>query len=100
MKLSRYVALLLCVIFFALPLAACGNSEETSKPQNTEPEATTEVWVSDGLDPELNYDGEKVRVLARGDEWYYDEMSVTSDEIMNVIDQSVYDREVYVEERL
>ena len=58
MKLSRYVALLLCVIFLALPLAACGNPEETSKPQNTEPEATTEAWVSDGLDPELNYEGE------------------------------------------
>ena len=100
MKLSRVLALLLCVTFFTLSLAACGAPEETTKPDNTEPEETTEAWVSDGLDPELNYDGEKVRVLARGDEWYYDEMSVTSDEIMNVIDQSVYDREVYVEERL
>jgi len=100
MKLSRYLALLLCAIFLALPLVSCGSPEETTSPVTTDPPTTTEAWISDGLDPELNYEGEKVRVLARGDEWYYDEMSVTSEEVMNVIDQSVYDREAYVEERL
>ena len=100
MNFLRSVALLLSILMIAIPLASCGAPDETTSTQNNSTEETGKAWIEDNLPPDLNYDGEKVRVLARGDDWYYDEISIESDEILNIIDQSVYDREVYVEERL
>lgn len=100
MKLRRLLALLLALLTVALPFASCGTPDETTEPQNSGDGETTKAWIKDDLDPDLNYGGEKVRILARGDDWYYDEISIEADEVLNIIDESVHEREAYVEERL
>ena len=59
-----------------------------------------QTWLSDNLDPNLKFEGEKVRILSRGDDWYLDELSLKAEEVFNIIDESVHKRELYVEDRL
>ena len=100
LKLARFTAFLLCVVMLALPLASCGGGDETTKPKETVDGQTTQAWVADNLG-DLNYGGEEtVRILSRGDDWFFDELSLEPDEVMNIIDESVNERELYVEERL
>ena len=47
-----------------------------------------------------NFGVEKINFLSRSDVDYYDEISVKPDEIANIIDQSIFDREAYVEEKI
>lgn len=100
-KLTRITALMLCVAMLAIPLVSCGEEEVTTKSQQGDPSQTTAAWVPDNLPADLNYGGEEtVRILSRGDDWFFDELSLEPDEVMNVIDESVHEREAYVEERL
>lgn len=97
MKRAGMLALVLC---FAFILASCGDAAITTEPQSSEPQATSDVWQEDGLDPSLDFGGQPIRILSRSDEWFYDELSLKSDEVMNVIDESVALRKNYVEERI
>jgi len=99
MKFARIIAFLLCLAMVSLVFVSCGETEVTTKAPTTDPAQTTDAWVPDGL-PELNYEGEKVRILSRSDDWFYDELSLKPEESLNIIDESICKREAYVAERL
>lgn len=77
------------------------NLNEAVSTQAEEGESETESSrenVPDDL-PELNYNGQNVRVLARNKEWFNGEMY--AEELTGeVVNDEVYERDITVEERL
>ena len=95
---ARIISILLLLAMSITMFASCDDDEVTTKDQGNLGGVTTEKWV---LPVEkIDGDGEKIKFLSQNRDWYYDELTVTADEIANVIDQSVYDREMYVEDML
>lgn len=96
---ARIIAFALLLAMALTVLVSCGGGEVTTKPQSSGDDVTTgKSFVNDAVT--LVGDGEVIKFLSGNRDWYYDEISLESDEIANVIDQSVYDREAYVEDRL
>ena len=97
---TRIIAFALLIAMALTLLVSCGGSDITTSPQQTEPGAATtnKEIVEDAV--ELVGDGEVIKIMSGNREWFYDELSLEAHEIANVIDQSVYDREAYVESRL
>ena len=97
---ARIIALMLLLAMAVTMFAACGGNDETTKPQGPGGDVTTDKpWLMPDIGDTMG-DGEKVRMLSQNRDWYYDELTITADEIANVIDQTVYDRELYVEDYL
>ena len=94
-------AVLALVMLASLVLASCGGDDGTTASGGTTPNTTAGRTILETKTPEgTNYDGEKVKFLSRSDVDYYDEITVKADEIANVIDQSIFDRETSVEEKI
>ena len=96
----RLIAALLVICFTVLPLASCSD-DGTEKAETTAAASSVEnTWKKDSLPEGLDYSGETVRIFSRRDGWYYDELTLESNEVANIINESVYDREAFVEDRL
>ena len=80
---------------------ACGSPDETTKGDSkpTGDVTTNKPWLMPDIGDTMG-DGETIRILSQNRDWYYDELTVEANEVVNVIDQSVYDREMYVEDQL
>lgn len=100
MKFTRIIALAMSVFMVLLVFASCGDGSDTTTSSETKPGDISDVWIPDGLGEDLDFGGEKIRILSRSEDWFYDELQVERDEVVNVIDESVFNREGYVEERL
>ena len=101
MTFKRIIALLLVVVFAALPLASCGGGDDTTKPpQGPSVTEGNTLKAEYPLDRDLKFENEEIRIYSRARSWFAKEMTVEPDEAVNAIHQSVYDRELYVEEAL
>ena len=101
MTFKRIIALLLVVVFAALPLASCGGGDDTTKPpQGPSVTGGNTLKAEYPLDRDLKFENEEIRIYSRARSWFAKEMTVEPDEAVNAIHQSVYDRELYVEEAL
>lgn len=101
MTLKKIIAMLLVVAFAVVPLASCGGDDDTTT-AGVDPNGGTEssLKAEYPLDEDVKFEGEKIRIYSRARSWFYYEMTTNPDEVANAIHQSVYDRELYVEEKL
>ena len=101
MKSVRIIAMLLVFSILAVSFVSCGGGDGTTAANTSDKsDGTTKAWVNDNLPSNLHYEGEQVRILSRSNDWFYDELSLEADEVQNIVDESVFNRETYVEERL
>lgn len=101
MTLKKIIAILLVVAFAVVPLASCGGDDATTTAgggPNVGNQSTVKAEYP--LDENVKFEGEKIRIYSRARSWFYNEMTVNADEVANAIHQSVYDRELFVEEKL
>ena len=103
--MKRFLSIVCLLLAFATavsPLIACGeNTDDTTTSQPDNPTTSGQRTIIPTATPEgTNFGGEKIKFLSRALLDYYDEITVNSDEIANIIDQSTFDREVYVEEKI
>ena len=101
-KAYRIICAVLALAMLAsLALTSCGGDDGTTAPPSGTPNTTAGRTILETQTPEgTNFGGEKIKFLSRSDVDYYDEIIVKPDEIVNVIDQSIFDRETYVEEKI
>lgn len=101
-KIIRFsAASLVIAMLLSLALVSCGGGEVTtasgdSNPTTTEARTILETKTPAGTD----FGGAEVKILSRNDYDYYDELTIASDEVSNIIDQSICEREAYVEEKI
>lgn len=104
MKRILSILLILAMVF---PLVACGGDSDGDK--NDDPAVTTQkpadttvsdiYYEPDALPENLDFGGEKVVILSGGRE--HNKMELTVEELASEpVNDSVYNRELYVEERL
>ena len=96
-KIVRLFSLLLAVVFIAGIAVACSGGVD--KP----PEVTGNGGGNDGKRddlPKLNFNGEAVKIASREFQWYYKELTVNPDEVVDIVDTAVYKRELAVNNRL
>ncbi|MBO4413741.1 MAG: hypothetical protein J5830_03455 [Clostridia bacterium] len=96
-KIVRFFSLLLAVVFIAGIAVACSGGAD--KP----PEVTGNGGGNDGKRddlPKLNFNGEAVKIASREFQWYYKELTVNPDEVVDIVDTAVYKRELAVNNRL
>ena len=101
MTFKRIIALLLVIVFAALPLASCGGDDDTTTAPVQGPSGSdTSLKAEYPLDEDIKFEGEKIRIYSRSRDWFAKEMTVTPEEQVNAIHESVYKRELYVESAL
>ena len=99
--MKKTVALLLILCLAVLPLVACGGGAETTAPTGTKaPTSESRTIIETKTPAGTNFNGEKIKILSRGDDDYIDEISLKPEEVKNIIDDSILQREAYVEEKI
>lgn len=98
--MKRVIALALALCLALLGLVSCGEGDVTTKNQGSTPTTTAGTILETKTPAGTNFGGEKIKIISRADDDYYDEISIEADEVANVIDQSVFDREASVEEKI
>ena len=98
---ARIISLLLLLAMTLTMFVACNEPEETTKGSGPSggDVTTDKPWLMPDIGDTMG-NGEKIKMLSQNRDWYYDELTIEADEIANVIDQTVYDRELYVEDYL
>lgn len=95
----RLIAIMLLLAMSVMMFVSCGGGDDTTAPGGTRaPVTTNENYLHHGI--EYDGDGAKVKFLSQDRDWYYDELTLKPEEVVNVIDESVRDRELYVEDEL
>ena len=98
--LKKIVALILLIAIASLPFASCGDGDTATSQTPSGGTQDSTLKAEYPLEENLKFEGEKIRLYSRAKSWFYYEMTLNPDEIANPIHQSVYDRELYVEEKL
>ncbi|NLZ37248.1 MAG: hypothetical protein GX897_07205 [Clostridiales bacterium] len=101
---SALLAALTLVTLSAISFAGCGSpqkdtAEQTADPGEITTETAAETAPSDGLPPNLRFDGEKYVIYCREDLLWPNEM-VTDEMNGEIVNDAVYNRQRAVEEKL
>ena len=101
-RTSRILSAALAILMAAsLVLASCGTPESTTADTKATPTTTNARTILETKTPEgTNFGGEKIKFLSRSDVDYYDEITVKPEEVVNVIDESILQRESTIEDKL
>ncbi|MGI6742835.1 MAG: hypothetical protein ACOX4O_04130 [Eubacteriales bacterium] len=100
---SAILSALLLISLLALSFAGCGSEKSDAPGQDTGKAAaettTEETAPSDGLPPDLRFDGEEYVIYSREEHIWMNEM-VTDDMNGEIVNDAVYNRQKIVEDRL
>ena len=106
---KRIIALILCMILTTAMISCAstdggGNDDTGRKEENgtsADPSETTIYYEPDNIPDGLNFGGEKVVILSQSIKNSGDHFELTAEELTSEpINDSMYNREIYVEERL
>jgi lipopolysaccharide export LptBFGC system permease protein LptF len=107
---SKYfiASLLVSVLFIAIILPACSENVENSasalttaaSAKETEGQGNSRSNAADSLPGDLNFDGQTVRVLARGGDADTKIEFFAEEQNADIVNEAVYKRNLAVEERL
>ncbi len=97
-KIVRFCSFLLALLLIAGVAVACSDG-------SNDPPAVTGGGNGDNSGkrddlPKLNFNGEEVKIASREFQWYYKELTVAPDEVIDIVDTAVYKRELAVNNRL
>lgn len=99
MKKAMIRAISLMIIGVMVLGVVVGCAKDDKKGSDTTQQTSDGGEYRDDL-PALDFDGEEVSFCSREFDWYFKEITVGSDDIVDIVDAAVYDREQHVDKRL
>ncbi len=103
MKNKRFIAIVLFAALCLSVFSGCGQTDSNisgiseTTPTQTETAKPKETMPTDNLPEDLDYAGEKLAILARGNDDSYQEIDAESNG--EVVNDAIYNRNLYIEER-
>ncbi len=106
--MKRLLAFFLLLTMMLVPLTACGGGDTpepaattTTAIQDTQPPETEDRSLKDDLPDDLDFKGAKIGIVSSTGTFFNGKMTVpTLDDVQTILDQAMYDRKAFVEDRL